>query len=675
MQTSTLNDGLRDTYERIYESLGAMRETFHRSGRLDDSNAKLDEVAKLFACYVASKSKPGVQFPESSDPQLITRLQDAFAEVAYLPEYTQPDGKSVFGTQPAIALREGDEELASQIVGVVRQSIDYAYEMRTAGRPFDLLNEAFGHFIRDNFRGNVEDAQYLTPPEVVEFMAQLLLEDLAREDPASHDTSHEWVFMDPTCGVGSFLGAIYDVSGRVPQIPRERIQLIAQDKVERMVRLCTVNFQLFGVAGYSVTLGDSSSQSSPLMNWFGKVDAILTNPPFGATFKGREIQEAAPELAELAGPEGSVDSELLFVEQNLKFLRPNGRLLIVVPDGVVSARGIAARLRHQLAGRVTIRAVVELPATTFAQAGTRTKTAVLYLQKCEPTPASQVFMGVVEDLGFEVSSRKGVQVKKAAGENELPTVLRAYLRNDSTKPSSGTVVLSESPSCVLVPHSEVLRTSWTPRHFSAKRFSAIAQVANSRAVEMVPLGDLVTFDVGSRPSRASSTSSPAACISVKHVLGEGFLDVHAALNYRPVTPGTIVTPGVLLLSRINPRIPRVCIVPDLGRLTTCSTEFEVMETHPGSVLSNAALAFLLQAQVVQSQIESLTSGTSSSHNRIRTSELAEVLVPIPIEGSQLAHELREQTRKYTKALESMAHAALALSELSDARATTFASHA
>ena len=36
-------------------------------------------------------------------------------------------------------------------------------------RPLALgrLNEAFGHFIQDSFRNRKEDAQYMTPPEVV----------------------------------------------------------------------------------------------------------------------------------------------------------------------------------------------------------------------------------------------------------------------------------------------------------------------------------------------------------------------------------------------------------------------------------------------------------------------------------------------------------------------------
>ena len=43
-----------------------------------------------------------------------------------------------------------------------------------------------------------------------------------------------------------------------------------------------------------------------------------------------------------------------------------------------------------------------------------------------------------------------------------------------------------------------------------------------------------------------------------------------------------------------------------------------------------ALCFLLRTNSVMSQIENLTSGTSSSHSRIKREELADILIPIPV---------------------------------------------
>ena len=120
-------------------------------------------------------------------------------------------------------------------------------------------------------------------------------------------------------------------------------------------------------------------------------------------------------------------------------------------------------------------------------------------------------------------------------------------------------------------------------------------------------------------------------MSVLHILGEGFIDVGAARKYKPSTPGVPIQPGEVLISRINPRIPRVCLVPDLGTRIVCSSEFEIMK--PIRELDAYTLAYLLLTDAVQSQIRSLTSGTSASHNRVRTSSLARVQIPVVAEGT------------------------------------------
>lgn len=37
----------------------------------------------------------------------------------------------------------------------------------------------------------------------------------------------------------------------------------------------------------------------------------------------------------------------------------------------------------------------------------------------------------------------------------------------------------------------------------------------------------------------------------------------------------------MLVSRINPRIPRVAVVPDLGRDLLCSSEYEILKARAG----------------------------------------------------------------------------------------------
>ena len=149
-----------------------------------------------------------------------------------------------------------------------------------------------------------------------------------------------------------------------------------------------------------------------------------------------------------------------------------------------------------------------------------------------------------------------------------------------------------------------------------------------------------------------------AFISVLHILGEGFVDVGSAMTYTPKTPGVRTNPGELLISRINPRIPRVCITPDFGVKTLCSSEFEVMKVK--SAVDVYTLAYLLQTDIVQNQIRSLTSGTSASHNRIRTAELSQVLIPIAKRGTQKADLIARLVGDYRLALDSLTKNAMVL---------------
>ena len=659
----TRQDPFQQGYQLTYDALSELREQFHRSGRFDDTNAKLDEVAKLFAVYLAFKRGQISQFPEAESPDLVSELQSAFSESINLPQYRLDNGNTIFGTRPDLSVRQGDDALASDMVRLVRRGVDLMFAFRDQQHPFDIVNEAFGHFVRDNFRSNVEDAQYMTPPEVTDFMADLVLHDISVEDGPLNELNSPLTVLDPACGVGSFLGAIYQRARRDELISVNRLRMFGQDKVERMVRLATLNLDLFDVREHRITLGNSLEAGSPIDPLNGKVDVILTNPPFGARFDRECLKvdcgDNLPFFSNLRRTSAPVSSELLFVDRGIKLLKEGGRMLVIVPDGVISAKGMASLLRQHLARTVSLKAVVELPATTFAQAGTRTKTAVLYLQKKSASRRALVFMGVSNHLGFQVSSRKGVQVKRISGQNDLPAISAAYAEHSSRDDALVSQVLSSHPSCVLVSQPTVFRGSWTPQHYSSTRLESIMQISEDEDFEMVRLGDLVEFC--SRTRKSERWRDGCVFISVLHIVGEGFVNIGSVFEYAPKTPGLQTYPGEILMSRINPRIPRVCITPDFGAKTLCSSEFEVMQVKdPASVYT---LAYTLQTDVVQNQVKNLTSGTSASHNRIRTSELAEVLIPVPRYGTKKARLLASLASRYKSVLDSLTTNAVAVARL------------
>jgi phosphatidylserine/phosphatidylglycerophosphate/cardiolipin synthase-like enzyme len=75
------------------------------------------------------------------------------------------------------------------------------------------------------------------------------------------------------------------------------------------------------------------------------------------------------------------------------------------------------------------------------------------------------------------------------------------------------------------------------------------------------------------------------------------------------------------------------------------------------------LTFLLLTQTVQNQIKSLTSGTSASHNRIKTAELAKVRIPIPKPDSKADKQLRKIVYDYKKSFERLIRETINLADL------------
>ena len=137
------------------------------------------------------------------------------------------------------------------------------------------------------------------------------------------------------------------------------------------------------------------------------------------------------------------------------------------------------------------------------------------------------------------------------------------------------------------------------------------------------------------------------CISVLHIGAFGTVNIKDFMEYEPKTPGKSCKQGDILFSKINPRIPRAIVVPKLPFELTCSSEFEIMQ--PKSGYSSHEIMLLLLSDYAQNQIQSLTSGTSSSHNRIKTNELMSVRLIIPKKDSLMREKYENAVKSFSEA--------------------------
>jgi type I restriction enzyme M protein len=131
----------------------------------------------------------------------------------------------------------------------------------------------------------------------------------------------------------------------------------------------------------------------------GKFDCIFTNPPFGSKV------EVASSIAENYELKAFTAPEVLFIEQCYNFLKPGGKMGIVLPDGILGNPNTEV-VRKWILEHFKLLASVDLPVETFLpQVGVQA--SLLFLQKktamerlVDPNSEMyEVFMAIAEKVG------------------------------------------------------------------------------------------------------------------------------------------------------------------------------------------------------------------------------------------------------------------------------------
>lgn len=161
-----------------------------------------------------------------------------------------------------------------------------------------------------------------------------------------------------------------------------------------------VNYSIAHSADKNFMFGTSDDNAQ------GKFDMVFTNPPFGTKV---EVDQEIAKRYEL----NSKAPEVLFIEACYNFLKPGGKMAIVLPDGILGNPNTES-VRLWILKHFKLIASVDLPVETFLpQVGVQA--SLLFLQK--KTDAEMlvplededydVFMAIVEQVGKD---RRGVPV-------------------------------------------------------------------------------------------------------------------------------------------------------------------------------------------------------------------------------------------------------------------------
>jgi type I restriction enzyme M protein len=331
-----------------------------------------------------------------TETELKAKIQDLFDKARNKWEGVFPEGEKINLTPSHLAV------CVASLEGV-----------KLFNSNLDVVDEAFEYLINKSSKG--EKGQYFTPRYVIDMCVKML-------NPQEHET-----LIDTAAGSCGF--PVHGIFHVWEQIMKEeglskshlfttekkpaRCETYVQDKVfaidfdEKAVRVGRTLNLIAGDGQTNVlhlnTLDyerwDEKTKDEAWQDIYGEgwkklrklrlakdqdrdfgFDVLMANPPFAGDIKETRIL-AKYDLAKK--PNGkyqtAVGRDVLFIERNLAFLKPGGRMAVVLPQGRFN-NSSDKHIREYLADHCRLLAVVGLHGNVF-KPHTGTKTSVLFVQK------------------------------------------------------------------------------------------------------------------------------------------------------------------------------------------------------------------------------------------------------------------------------------------------------
>jgi type I restriction enzyme M protein len=219
-------------------------------------------------------------------------------------------------------------------------------EISTLGRLYESM-------LREMRDAAGDSGEFYTPRPVIQFMVKVT-------DPRLGET-----VLDPAAGTGGFLvEAFVHLLAQCQTVQdRRKVQtasIYGGEAKTLPYMLAQMNLLLHGMESPQINPDNSLKTALRDITDKDRVDIILTNPPFG----GEEERGILPNFPE---DRRTAETALLFLQLIMRKLKrtPTARAAIVVPNGTLSAGGIAARIKEDLLTEFNLHTVVRLPNGIF----------------------------------------------------------------------------------------------------------------------------------------------------------------------------------------------------------------------------------------------------------------------------------------------------------------------
>lgn len=413
--------------DRLTQIFGLAHQALWAGGKRNPSEA-FDELDKLIFCKLWDEKKDrkegepyDFQEYKKEDPEFLLNRVKAIYELGRLKD------ANVFKESIRLSANE------------LQTLAGYLAPINIGDTDLDAKGRAFEKFLGAFFRGDF--GQYFTPREVVDFVVKVL--------PITKDS----LVLDTSCGSGGFLLYALDKvrSQATALYPNYKTDVKHANKwkpywhnfaennlygieiSEGIARTAKMNMIIHDDGHTNVVTsdglltaeyrerktGETEEEEKAREKWnaqtiqaktgnynfkYNHFDFIITNPPFGSTIRSTEqayLKYFNMGMKEVnwidrrlknnfaLGSRDSQSTEVLFIEQCHRFLKAEGMLAIVVPDGILT-NSSGQYVRDWIEERFRIVSVVSLPQDAFKANDAGVKSSVLFLQKLTEKQTEQI---------------------------------------------------------------------------------------------------------------------------------------------------------------------------------------------------------------------------------------------------------------------------------------------
>ena len=516
----------------------------------------------------------------------------------------------------------------------------------------DAVGNLFESFLGRSLKGS--KGQFFTPRNVVRLAIDIT-------DP----NVGEYV-LDPACGSGGFLtialGHVWDkleqkakhIGWTDETLTRKKKDasdyFLGIDKDSLLAKIAKTSMALLGDGRTNIFCENSLKNPS---EWaeacrsiirFGNSDIILTNPPFGAKIqvKGEQILSQY----ELAYKWILKDSEwiksnilvesrppqILFIERCLQLLREDGKLAIVLPDGILSNpkdRYITDYIMKQ----AEILALIDLPLDTFLPY-TPTKTHLLVLQKKKNPKQGKIFMAIAYSCGHDKRGKLVYKIDKNGNkqlDDDLLVIGKRYhdlLHKHNKK---------YDHLGFLIDVQRLKKGILMPKYYNPEITNELKRLEETDRYDLVSIGELKEqnklqisrgHEIGSRHYgtgnipfiRTSEISNWEIAADPTHCVSEDIYEKYGTKQDLRKDDILIVNDGTYLVGR-------TAILSEFDTRIVIQSHFRKIRVLDRSYLTPYLMLYLLGLKIVQDQIEAKTfrqATISTLGNRLR-----EIVLCIP----------------------------------------------